>query len=503
MSASVFLLWLVSIPIVFLHAADQPPPKGFLLNCGSEEEVKLSDLKFIPDNEYINTGNKTTLKQKDVHPLLATVRFFPDTSATKYCYSFQVPKDAKYMVKTMYYYGGFDGGKEPPVFDQIIDGTKWSIVNTTEDYANGLSSFYEIVVTAHAKTLSVCLARNKNTNSSPFISSIELQNLDASLYNTTDFNKFALTNVARSSFGYNGEQISSPDDKFNRFWQPFMDDNPVVDSKVNITPTAFWNIPPTKLFANGITTSRGKTLNVKWPQFLLPSSTYYIALYFQENRNPSPESWRVFSVTINGMKFYDDVNVTTNGVTVYATQWPLSGQLEIVMTPQNDMPVGPVINGGEIFQILRLGGVTNAKDVLALEELAKSFDNKPSDWRGDPCLPKENSWTGVKCSDQGFRVTSLNLTGVGLSGSLSKSIDDLTALNHLLLGSNKLSGPIPEMKSLKALQTLHLENNQFEGQIPASLAELTDLKEIFLQNNNLDGNIPDALKNKNGIKIQV
>ncbi|KAF8411664.1 hypothetical protein HHK36_004222 [Tetracentron sinense] len=57
------------------------------------------------------------------------------------------------MVRTTYYYGGFDGRKEPHVFDQIFEGTKWSTVNTTEDYAKGLTTYYEIVVAALGKAL--------------------------------------------------------------------------------------------------------------------------------------------------------------------------------------------------------------------------------------------------------------------------------------------------------------------------------------------------------------
>lgn len=47
--------------------------------------------------------------------------------------------------------------------------------------------------------------------------------------------------------------------------------------------------------------------------------------------------------------------------------------------------------------------------VVAMENIARSFDDPPPDWRGDPCLPKENSWTGVTCDvNRGFaRVTTL------------------------------------------------------------------------------------------------
>lgn len=178
-----------------------------MLNCGGPEFDAENGLNYISDHGYIFVGNITSVEKPDVLPLLKTLRFFPDIASRKYCYAFPVIKGGKFLIRTTYYYGDFDGKKEPPVFDQIIDGTRWSIVNTTEDYANGLSSYYEIIVTAHRKSLSVCLARNEHTVSCPFISALEVIYLEKSLYNSTDFDKYALSTVARASFGSNGDII--------------------------------------------------------------------------------------------------------------------------------------------------------------------------------------------------------------------------------------------------------------------------------------------------------
>lgn len=181
----------------------------YLINCGASENTQEGALAYVPDDHYISTGNKTTLNRTDILPILKTLRFFPNANARKFCYTFPVIKQKKYLVKTIYFYGGFDGGNEPPVFDQIIDGTKWSTVNTTEDYASGGSSYYEVIVSAHNKFLSVCLARNQHTapGSSPFISSLEVYYLDDSVYNSTNFADNLLVSVARNSFGSEGDII--------------------------------------------------------------------------------------------------------------------------------------------------------------------------------------------------------------------------------------------------------------------------------------------------------
>lgn len=111
------------------------------------------------------------------------------------------------MVRTTYFYGGINGRSSPPVFDQIVDGTFWAVVNTTEDYANGMSSYYEGVFLAQGKTMSVCIGSNTYTDSDPFISALEFVILHDSLYNSTDFKSNGLRLVARHSFGYNGPII--------------------------------------------------------------------------------------------------------------------------------------------------------------------------------------------------------------------------------------------------------------------------------------------------------
>lgn len=155
---------------------------------------------------------------------------------------------------------------------------------------------------------------------------------------------------------------SYPDDPFNRYWQSFTDNNPVVECHVNISSPDFWNFPPAAALTRALTTSRGKELIINWPPVDLPDTSYYLALYFQDNRTPSPLSWRVFDVAVNDKAFYKGLNVSTEGVMVYGSQWPLSGKTKITLTPNFDSPVGPLINAGELFQIVPLAGRTLTRD---------------------------------------------------------------------------------------------------------------------------------------------
>ncbi|KAM3755178.1 hypothetical protein ACB098_02G020800 [Castanea mollissima] len=503
MSFLSFLLLLLFSFLPLSLSQQQPlPPKGISINCGATKKLTINGREWLPDAGFVSGGTSKNLTIPVTVPTLATVRSFPLRFGTKYCFVVEVFRTAKYLIRTTYFYGGVNAGQgSPPVFDQMVDGTFWSVVNTTGDYANGEASYYEGVFVAQGKTMSLCIGSNTYTDSDPFISALEFLIVGDSLYNTTGFDNFSLSLVARNSFGYSGPIIQYPDDRFDRFWGPSGDNDSTVSKNRNISVSGFWNVPPLKVFETALTTTKVQPLVLNWPPTSLSNSKYYIALYFAEDRNSSS---RVFNISINDVPYYPNLNVTPAGACVFATRWPLRGPTKITLTPAVGSDIGPLINAGEIFKVLDLGGRTATRDVIGLLKVKLSLKNPPLGWNGDPCMPRQYSWSGITCTDgPRIRVISLNLTSMGLSGSLSPSIVNMTALTNIWLGNNSLTGPIPDLSSLKMLETLHLEDNQFSGSIPSSLGDIKGLRELFLQNNNLTGTVPNNLKDKPGLNLRT
>lgn len=353
------------------------------------------------------------------------------------------------------------------MFDLIVDGTRWAVVNTTADYERNMSSNYEGVYMARGRSLSICLGGNEYTESDPFISAIELIILDSSVYNTTDFSKHALGLVSRTSFGHTGSIFRFPEDKFDRFWQPFGDGTEAIKSSQDVPVDNFWNLPPPSIFGTALTANQPRPVELYWPLFSLPNASYYVALYFAD---PSSGSSRVFDVSINGINFYQSLNVTSAGASVFATQWTLSGWTKLTLTPTIGSSLPPLVNGGEIFSILTLGRMTLTRDIIALENVKKRIQNPPFNWIGDPCFPDEFSWTGITCSiGHHIRIVKLNLSNMGLSGTLSPYLNNLTALTEIQLGNNSFSGPIPDLSHLRLLEKLFVQNNNLSGPIPSNL----------------------------------
>ncbi|XP_076954107.1 leucine-rich repeat receptor protein kinase HPCA1-like [Bidens hawaiensis] len=95
-------------------------------------------------------------------------------------------------------------------------------------------------------------------------------------------------------------------------------------------------------------------------------------------------------------------------------------------------------------------------DATFLRALKDAWDNTPPNWDDnlDPC----SGWDGITCTNS--RVTSITLASMGLSGSLTGDIGQLTELQILDLSYNKgLTGSLtPAIGNLKKLTNLEFRN---------------------------------------------
>ena len=98
-------------------------------------------------------------------------------------------------------------------------------------------------------------------------------------------------------------------------------------------------------------------------------------------------------------------------------------------------------------------------------------------------------------------LTQLNLATLILgnnqfSGEIPLELSQLSRLDHLDLSNNQLNGEIPpELGQLLKLRTLNLSNNQLSGEIPSELGGLTQLTKLDISGNaGLAGCVPNHLE---------
>ena len=148
----------------------------------------------------------------------------------------------------------------------------------------------------------------------------------------------------------------------------------------------------------------------------------------------------------------------------------------------------------DTFRGSTCGSVDSDEDLPVLEALYAATNGQ--NWEdSDNWLSERpiSEWYGVTVDVDG-RVNGLYLGSNDLTGEIPEELGSLSGLRRLYLSSNDLTGEIPEeLGALTNLDRLVLSFNQLTGAIPVELAGLTNLEWLLLGGNELSGNIPATI----------
>lgn len=133
---------------------------------------------------------------------------------------------------------------------------------------------------------------------------------------------------------------------------------------------------------------------------------------------------------------------------------------------------------------------TDQSDAAVLMHMFSSLNSPPqltkwSSTGGDPC---HDSWKGVKCS--GPRVTEIDISDLGLTGSMGFELDKLTSLTNFDISKNNLGNQLPYQLPVN-VQRLNLAGNGFSGGLPYSISTMTSLKYLNVSHNQFQGQLND------------
>jgi hypothetical protein len=182
-------------------------PAGFVsLDCGGTadytDELGLrwtSDAGLIPSGTPItvnNTSSSSTTSPSEKRTQYTTLRSFP-ADDKKYCYTLNVTTRTRYLLRATFLYSNFDHNSNVfPEFDLYLGATRWSTIVVYDD---SRIVTREAIVLAPTDTVSMCLSNA--TTGQPFISTLELRQLNGSLYYTADEAGYFLSLAARINFG--------------------------------------------------------------------------------------------------------------------------------------------------------------------------------------------------------------------------------------------------------------------------------------------------------------
>ncbi|XP_028079518.1 protein STRUBBELIG-RECEPTOR FAMILY 8-like isoform X2 [Camellia sinensis] len=151
-----------------------------------------------------------------------------------------------------------------------------------------------------------------------------------------------------------------------------------------------------------------------------------------------------------------------------------------------------------IFALCVVEGTTDSSDVQALQVIYNSLNNPPqlTNWKtsgGDPC---GESWKGVTC--QGSSVVSIQISGLGLNGTMGYLLSDFLSLRTLDMSDNNIHDDIPYQLPPN-LTTLNLAYNNLSGNLPYSISSMVSLNYLNVSRNSLSQSIGDIFANLAGL----
>ena len=116
-----------------------------------------------------------------------------------------------------------------------------------------------------------------------------------------------------------------------------------------------------------------------------------------------------------------------------------------------------------------------------------------------------DTWNGVTVDATSGRVTALKITASGVitkEWNIPAEVANLTEVTDLRFNQNNVGGTIPEaIFSMTKLQKLYLQNNKLTGELSSKFTQLTELSEFYIDRNaNLGGSLPSSIGNLKNLK---
>uniref|UniRef100_A0A1J3D089 Putative LRR receptor-like serine/threonine-protein kinase n=1 Tax=Noccaea caerulescens TaxID=107243 RepID=A0A1J3D089_NOCCA len=475
---------LVATFMLILHLVQAQNPTGLInVGCGLPPReppyrAAATGFTYTSDTGLVNSGETGKIAKEFeanyTKPFL-TLRYFP--AGVRNCYSLNVTRDTKYLIKAKFVYGNYDDQNIDPDFDLYLGPNLWTTVTKNV-------TIEEIIHVTRSDSLQVCLV--KTGNSIPFINVLELRPLPKSAYVSQSG---SLKFLFRWYLSNSGRTIRYPDDIYDREWHSLFLENSwaQVTTTLNVDVTNSDKVPQDVIAAGATPLNDTETLKINW-NLEPPTSKFHLNMYFAELQTLKANETREFNVTLNGKNIYgpySPVLLKTDPVLKRAPFECDEGAclLELVKTTKSTLP--PLLNAIEAFTVMDFPQMeTFEDDVAGIKNVQDSYVLNRPNWQGDPCVPKQFLWDGLGCKYSDIStpplITSLDLSSSGLSGNITQAFQNLINLEVLVLSNNSLT-----------------------GEIPAFLADMKSLMVIVLSGNNLSGSVPRSLIEKEGLMLHV
>jgi len=158
---------------------------GFIsIDCGAPADVSYNEsttgIKYTSDANFINSGVSMPIEsglRSKFQQQMWNVRSFPE--GKRNCYKINITRESKYLIRTTYLYGNYDGLNKTPQFDTHLGASWWRTVTLSNASTPQVN---EIIHVPSQDYVRICLV--DTGRGTPFISVIEFRTLTNDIYVT-------------------------------------------------------------------------------------------------------------------------------------------------------------------------------------------------------------------------------------------------------------------------------------------------------------------------------
>ncbi|KAI5336918.1 hypothetical protein L3X38_016187 [Prunus dulcis] len=365
-----FLLQLLggfALMLLPVHARDDQP--GFIsIDCGLAGNSSYTEnTTGINYETFIDTGERKSIwpeySNRYQQPY-TSLRSFPE--GKRNCYEINVTDGYKYLIRSSFVYGNYDGQNKVPEFNLHLGANLWSSVKLE---SASTITHKELIHVPRRNYIHVCLV---NTGSGvPFISALEIRPLLNGSY-VTKGESLALD--IRFDTGQNANLTSYrfPYDAFDRIWNGYYDN----DWTQLITTSTIDNsndFRPPEIVLSTAATPKNKngSLEIRW----LPSDNvteYYVYMHFSEVEKLPGNQSRQMYINRDGELFRSSLVLEYLSTwTIYSTEAQSSGgQYNFSICKFENSTLPPILNAIEFYMVKEfLESETNQADVYAIKDI--------------------------------------------------------------------------------------------------------------------------------------
>ncbi|XP_033142235.1 receptor-like protein kinase At5g59670 isoform X2 [Brassica rapa] len=475
MATSLGLLLVLTAILAIIYIVQAQDQIGFIsLDCGlSSNESPYKDsngLWFYSDEKFTQGGKTGRVREnpKRFAEQYNTLRYFPD--GIRNCYNLNVEKGRSYLIRATFVYGNYDGLGMKPVFDLHLGPNLWATIDLQKE-ENGTGK--DMLHIATSNSTQICLVKTGETK--PLISSLELRPMGNGTYITKSG---SLKRYFRYYLSESSSQIRYASDIYDRVWDPFfLKEWTQLSTATNVDNSNRYRPPEIALKSAATPTNSSAPLTIRWTSEN-PDENYYYYAHFSETEDLQANETREFNVTWNGIQYYGPFVPSRGNLNTISRTAPVTCnggicRFELIRTDRSTRP--PLLNALEVYTVIQFPqSETDENDVGAIKSITATYALSRINWRGDPCVPRQFRWDGLNCSNTDMsmppRITTLNLSSSGLTGTIADAVQNLTQLETLDLSNNNLTGGVPDfLGNMKTLLVINLSRNNLNGSIPQAL----------------------------------